>query len=299
MFTDALVQRRLVKAAEQHFVAQGWRVEHKPSEKQDLFVTSDQANLRFSVKCINQSVRNFRSTTEVIEEVERNARYFRSVYNRPVVNVLDRNFLFVNLDSLLSRGLFVIEVATLPTVANLAHYGEYPPPHPCPYQTYLLERSIDYATSVAERYQAKGDRDSALRWARAAFDNSNGFTVALITLFRVYRDTGHASEAAEIADLMVDLRPNDPHVLKIMRDFAMRQNDSAGYERWNDRLKELASSPRTFDELVRLGNSKYSASIAAEPFKQSSASLGTKKMRWWRHWLQRGGSDQKHDGRSH
>jgi tetratricopeptide (TPR) repeat protein len=258
MFATSSAQKQLVKGAEQQFLRTGWKVERVLSETQDLCVVSSHPKLKYSIKCIPHTVETFKSTSQILEDIERNTRYFRSTLNRVVVHVLDYNFLLTDLESLMNRGLFVIELGTVHAVADLANCGEGPPLHPEPRQTYLLERSIEYAVSLAEKYRANGDVDSALRWARAAFNNSSGFSAALIALFRLYRDTGQMEKAAELVNLMVHYRPNDPNILKIMRDFAKRQNDSESYEHWNLRVKAASGAPRTFEEMMRSQTSKSS-----------------------------------------
>lgn len=236
----ALVQRSFARA--------GWSVEHRNDDSHDFHIKINCICLL--IKCIDDSRIDYESPSAIIIKLERYAREIRSRLNRQLVVIFDRNFLGTPLEKLVDRGIFAITADEIEVVSSLAAVSDRIPGPLLPSQKYILDRANDYAIHVSQLCRKAGDNDAAVYWARKAVDHCAGYSYVHIHLFRLLKDLGDFEAAAEVGKEIGRYRPDDPQFIRGMADLAHQRGDQAEAAKWQARLVEQPTNPRTLNDIL-------------------------------------------------
>jgi hypothetical protein len=238
-----------LKATKQHFEAHGWEVEEQSHSHFDLRVTKRE--LRFFIRCLDETVRLYASSLAIIRNVESVARQVRARNGRSLVTVFDFGFHDLNLGTLVSREVFAILVQELHVITNLDRYLVELPNELSPGQSFLLKRDVWFCLFIADRYRKLGDDTQAVDWARHGVEASTGFTDAYMTLFRLLKDMGDLIGAEKIALAALALQPYECEVLREMKQLSAQRGDPEATARWAQRLERELAVPRDFADIIK------------------------------------------------
>jgi hypothetical protein len=257
--TDSRPRVKLLKATRRHFQAHGWEVEEQSHPHVDLRVTK--RDLRFFVRCLDETVRLYASSLAIIKDVESVARQVRARNGRSLVTVFDSGFHDLDLGTLVSREAFAILIRDLHVVTSLDRYLDELPNELSPGQSFLLKRDVWVCLVIADRYRKSGDDTQAVDWARYGVEASTGFTDAYMTLFRLLKDRGDLIGAEKIALAALALQPYDCEVLREMKHLSAERGDREAAARWAQRLERELAVPRDFADIIK--NQKRNAQASS------------------------------------
>jgi hypothetical protein len=239
---------RLLKAVKRAFTRAGWEVTHRSEESHDFRV--DCGPLFFLIKCLDETKIRYVSATYIVGALERNARDLGSVGNRQLIVVFDWNFLSIDLDSLVDRGIFAVTADKIETVTSLSAVSDQIPAELTSRQMYLVVRSIDFAVFVSKLYHKKRDFAGAIEWGRHAVQHSVGYSGAYPWLFLLLKSAGELDAAAELGERIRFFRPDDRHFLLGLEDLARRRGNLAEAAVWRKRLEERPTAVRSFEDIL-------------------------------------------------
>ncbi|MCB8881828.1 hypothetical protein ACELLULO517_16390 [Acidisoma cellulosilytica] len=241
-------RKKLLKAVERQFIGAGWAVDTTINDLRDLYVECN--DLRFMIKCIDETRIDYESEGSIVSKLERLAREVQNIRNFPIIVVFDRHFLSVPLDGLTTLGIFALTLDDLPSVLELAAFSNKIPEGLDERQTYLVQRSINYATCTSERYANAKNSAEAIKWGKIAVTNSIGFSQAHMHLFKILKNNREFAAAAEIGKLIIGFRPDDPTVIRGLEDLALQRGDQAEAAKWRRRLEDQPTTPRSFNDIL-------------------------------------------------
>jgi hypothetical protein len=239
---------KLLKTVERSFVRAGWQVGRPQDDLLDLRV--DCGHLGFLIKCLDQSRISFEGATTILSSLERQTRAVRSARNRQLIVVLDRNFLSIDLESLLERRMFAITTNDIERVTNLATVSGRPPGEVDKGQAYLLETCVEYAAFVSQVHRKNRDFAAAIKWGRCAVEHSIGYTAAYPELFESFRAAGEFEAATELGQEILRFHPDNPHFLRGMEELALKRGDRTEAARWRKRWTDHPTTPRTLGDIL-------------------------------------------------
>jgi hypothetical protein len=247
--TDSRPRVKLLKATKRHFQTHGWEVEEQSHPHFDLRVKKRE--LRFFIRCLDETVRLYASSLAIIKDVESVARQVRARNGRSLVTVLDSGFHDLDLDNLVSREVFAILVQNLHAITSLDRYLDELPDELTPGQSLLLKRDVWLCLFIADRYQKLGDDIHAVDWARYGVEASTGFSDAYRTLFTLLKDRGDLIGAEKIALAALLLQPFECEFLREMKHLSAQRGDREAAARWAQRLERELAVPRDFADIIK------------------------------------------------
>lgn len=252
---------RLLDIVEGAFLKAGWRGERRDSDHDFSFRAG---GFEIIVKCLDESRATFDNAARLITSLEEGNRVFRG-YFLPYLVVLDRNFLFADLESLQKRDLMVVTLEDLPLILDLKEFETRLPDEIDPRQEFLLVRSMHAALSISSRYHDIGQKERALFWAKQALEHASGLCDAHWRLFWLYREYGDLDAAAAIGEELRSYRPGDPAVLRLLIDLESQRGNEAEAEKLRDHLENRPTQAFSFDDIIAKQRAQQQRAGGAQP----------------------------------
>ncbi|HTI01174.1 MAG TPA: hypothetical protein VL752_09535 [Acidisoma sp.] len=239
---------KLQKAVERAFEKENWIISKRRAEHHDFLV--EKGSLNFLVKCMDETRIIYDSSTKIVTTLEGYAREHRHLRNRQLIVVFDRNFLGIPLESLIEREIFALTFDEIPLVTGLAGISHNVPEGLLPRQTYLIEHCLQQCIFISGLHWKAKNTPESIAWGRRAMDLSVGYTNALPHLFNLLKAAREYEEAEHIGQRIMQFRPDDPKSIQGMADLARRRGDAAEAQRWEKRLTEQRTAPRTLEDIL-------------------------------------------------
>ena len=269
-FNNSRWKVKLIKETRRAFEQAQWKVKNGTvvsDQTIDLFVTSKIAN--FEVLCLDRTLQNFRSETAILEQLENTTRLIR-LRNGCVMVVIDDHFPLDFARRAKLRGLLVVHVAELNSVARLARYADALPNEWSDLELSVLESSHSACLDLAQRLKEKNDTERAIEWARRAIRNRHGYSAHYL-LFSLLLDSNDLAGAEQVGMEGLSYKPKD--TIRFFQGFqklcALR-GDYTAVVSWAERwVAAEPDEPRAYDNLARIYQTQHNAPMAAVVISQA------------------------------
>ncbi len=267
-------KHRLTLTVRRAFVAAGWKVQDgmiAGGVQVDLIVFSPLAN--FEIVTVNQTARNFRSDTLLLERIEEESRHFR-IRNGCTIHFVDSGvgIEFVRLAE--RRGLLVIHIDEIDEVTSLSKYFSALPDSLSDLQLRVLGSSFLACSNLCGRFKAAGELGKAIEWARRAIKSRFGYSMHS-TLFALLLESGDLDGAEEIGKEGLSFKPKDAATFfKGFQKIATLRGDDAAAVDWAERwvvaaLEEPKELVLAYENLAALHERQRNSSLAAVAISQA------------------------------